>query len=97
MNRPLLKLTDAIPNGPFAPFLEKTDNRLESMCVFNSASSLRVPGVIVLTTFRSTGPLALLGSPICSPTAMLSPAAWQREQTKQGQPVLFGEIHPSQV
>ena len=41
---------------------------------FNSDVSVSVPGVTTRTTLRSTGPLLVAGSPICSQIATLSPS-----------------------
>ena len=40
----------------------------------NNNSSLTVPGVTIRTILRSTGPLLVAGSPICSQIATDSPS-----------------------
>ena len=52
---------------------EKTAASKLSCLSGNSASSEMVPGVTIRTTFLSTGPLLVAGSPICSQIATDSP------------------------
>ncbi|MNT57500.1 hypothetical protein D3C72_1948710 [compost metagenome] len=44
----------------------------------SSAASVSVPGVTMRTTLRSTGPLLVAGSPICSQIATDSPSFTSR-------------------
>src|SRR6266850_1354235 len=46
-----------------------SDNRMLSDLSSRSEASVRVPGVTMRVTWRSTGPLAVAGSPICSQIA----------------------------
>ena len=68
--RPLLISRVAIPNWLFEQWIaaSKLSERSSSR-----ASSLSVPGVNTLTTARSTGPLLVAGSPICSQIATDTP------------------------
>ena len=55
--------------------------------------SVSVPGVTTRTTLRSTGPLLVAGSPICSQIATLSPSLTRRARycstDTTGTPAIF--------
>ena len=53
-------------------------SRVRSSRSGNKLASVRVPGVTIRTTLRSTGPLLVAGSPICSHTATDSPRRIKR-------------------
>ena len=56
----------------------KTEASARSALAGSSASSVSVPGVTMRTMRRSTGPLDVAGSPICSQMAIDSPSATSR-------------------
>ena len=51
-----------------------SDNRMLSALSSSSDASVSVPGVTMRVTWRSTGPFAVAGSPICSQIATDSPS-----------------------
>ncbi len=66
------------PNGP--PRVTGGAIAISAASAFacSSAMSVSVPGVTTRTTLRSTGPLLVDGSPICSQIATLSPRRTRR-------------------
>ncbi len=69
-NCPAARLSQASPSLPCATCT--ASNQL-SRFSSSSAESVSVPGVTIRTTLRSTGPLLVAGSPICSQIATDSP------------------------
>ncbi|MOA32844.1 hypothetical protein D3C78_1540960 [compost metagenome] len=71
LKRPLVMSSTARPNRRSSP--STAVSRLSRRSSSN-ASSLMVPGVMMRTTWRSTGPLLVAGSPICSQITTDSPS-----------------------
>ncbi|MNF72910.1 hypothetical protein D3C84_549000 [compost metagenome] len=68
---PLVMSSTARPNRRSSPRTAAIRLSLRSS---SSASSLTVPGVMMRTTCRSTGPLLVAGSPTCSQITTDSPS-----------------------
>ena len=77
LNAPFARFSQAKPTrGDFIPFLGRnTAATLRSALEGKSASSVSVPGVTMRIILRSTGPLLVAGSPICSQMATDTPCA----------------------
>ena len=73
-NSPDESTSHARPNSPLRLSGGAIASSTASDFASSSAGSVRVPGVTTRTTLRSTGPLLVAGSPICSQIATLSPS-----------------------
>ena len=79
LNSPLAKFIQASPYFWLRPFAGlKTASRGRSTREGSKFSSVKVPGETMRTILRSTGPLLVAGSPICSQIATDSPRATKR-------------------
>ncbi len=75
--RPLARSSHARPVTPSVAGVATAARKLACFAS-SSASSVSVPGVTTRTTSRSTGPLLVRGSPICSQIATDSPSRTRR-------------------
>ena len=68
------RTSHARPNSPLRFAGGAIASSTASALASSRAGSVSVPGVTTRTTLRSTGPLLVAGSPICSQIATLSPS-----------------------